>query len=57
MTTTQQTRKSNRGFASMDPEKQRLIARKGGRAFPTQSGVSRKTPNLQPRPDERAARA
>ena len=26
--------KSNRGFASMDPEKQRLIARKGGESVP-----------------------
>ena len=25
---------SNRGFASMDPEKQRAIARKGGRSVP-----------------------
>lgn len=25
-------RKSNRGFAAMDPDKQRLIAREGGRA-------------------------
>ncbi len=26
--------KSNRGFASMDPEKQRAIARKGGASVP-----------------------
>ena len=30
----QQPRKSNRGFASMDPEKQKLIARKGGQSVP-----------------------
>jgi general stress protein YciG len=28
------TRKSTRGFASMDPEKQRQIARKGGTSVP-----------------------
>ncbi len=27
-------KKSNRGFASMDPEKQRAIARKGGQSVP-----------------------
>ena len=27
-------RKSTRGFASMDPEKQRAIARKGGESVP-----------------------
>lgn len=27
---------SNRGFASMDPEKQREIARKGGRSVPNE---------------------
>ena len=30
------TRTSRRGFASMDPEKQREIARKGGRAVPSE---------------------
>ena len=33
-----QVSKSNRGFASMDPDKRREIARKGGKA----SGNSRK---------------
>ena len=28
--------KSNRGFASMDPEKQRQIARKGGESVPNE---------------------
>lgn len=28
--------KSNRGFASMDPEKQRAIARKGGESVPNE---------------------
>ena len=30
------TEKSNRGFASMDPEKQREIARKGGESVPNE---------------------
>ena len=30
----QENNKSKRGFASMDPEKQRLIARKGGQSVP-----------------------
>jgi uncharacterized protein len=29
-------KKSNRGFASMDPEKQRAIARKGGQSVPSE---------------------
>jgi general stress protein YciG len=29
-----QPKKSNRGFAAMDPEKQRAIARKGGESVP-----------------------
>ena len=34
MDDTTPTRKSTRGFASMDPEKQREIARKGGTSVP-----------------------
>lgn len=34
MNTTSTAGKSRRGFASMDPEKQREIARKGGAAVP-----------------------
>lgn len=33
---TQRKTTSNRGFASMDPEKQREIARKGGRSVPNE---------------------
>ena len=33
---TQRNATSNRGFASMDPEKQREIARKGGRSVPNE---------------------
>ncbi len=33
---TSTTGKSNRGFASMDPEKQRQIARKGGESVPNE---------------------
>ncbi len=32
----EQERKSNRGFASMDRDKQREIARKGGRSVPNE---------------------
>lgn len=32
----QEIEKSKRGFASMDPEKQREIARKGGRSVPNE---------------------
>ena len=31
-----ESRTSRRGFASMDPDKQREIARKGGRAVPSE---------------------
>lgn len=34
METDKPVRKSTRGFASMDPEKQRQIARKGGTSVP-----------------------
>jgi uncharacterized protein len=34
METEKTSRKSTRGFASMDPEKQRQIARKGGTSVP-----------------------
>lgn len=33
---TQRKSTSNRGFASMDPERQREIARKGGRSVPNE---------------------
>ena len=33
---TQRKATSNRGFASMDPDKQREIARKGGRSVPNE---------------------
>lgn len=33
---TDQVKTSRRGFASMDPEKQREIARKGGRSVPSE---------------------
>jgi general stress protein YciG len=34
MASVQEIKRSTRGFASMDPEKQRLIARKGGQSVP-----------------------
>jgi general stress protein YciG len=36
MTEEQQKPKSNRGFASMSPEKRREIARKGGKSVPAE---------------------
>src|SRR5215213_6485445 len=40
------TRTSERGFASMDEEKQREIARKGGRSVPPQARSFAKNPVL-----------
>lgn len=37
---------SNRGFASMDPEKQREIARKGGESVPAEERSFSKDPEL-----------
>ena len=39
-------RKSNRGFASMDPEKQRAIARKGGESVPNEKRSFSQNPGL-----------
>ena len=47
---------STRGFASMDPEKQRAIARKGGESVPHEKrSFSQIFPSL-PKPAVRAAR-
>jgi uncharacterized protein len=46
MTAMQTPRKSNRGFASMDPEKQRLIARKGGKSVPDEKRSFSQNPEL-----------
>ena len=46
MTTGQQPRKSNRGFASMDPEKQKQIARKGGQSVPDEKRSFSQNPEL-----------
>jgi general stress protein YciG len=40
------TGKSNRGFASMDPEKQRQIASKGGQSVPPEERSFSKDPAL-----------
>jgi general stress protein YciG len=40
------TPKSKRGFASMDPEKQREIARKGGRSVPDNKRSFAQNPEL-----------
>jgi general stress protein YciG len=39
-------RKSGRGFASMDPEKQRAIARKGGESVPHEKRSFSQNPGL-----------
>lgn len=39
-------KKSTRGFASMDPEKQRAIARKGGESVPSEKRSFSKNPDL-----------
>jgi uncharacterized protein len=43
------TKKSNRGFASMDPEKQRAIARKGGQSVPDEKRSFSQNPELAAR--------
>jgi len=46
---TQPVKKSNRGFASMDPEKQRAIARKGGKSVPDEKRSFSQNPDLAAR--------
>ncbi len=41
-----QPTKSKRGFASMDPERQREIARKGGRSVPDEKRSFSQNPDL-----------
>lgn len=45
----QEVKKSNRGFASMDPEKQRAIARKGGKSVPDEKRSFSQNPELAAR--------
>jgi general stress protein YciG len=45
----QESRKSNRGFASMDPEKQKQIARKGGQNVPNEKRSFSQNPDLAAR--------
>ncbi len=47
-------KKSKRGFASMDPARQREIARKGGKSVPAEKRSFRRTLNWRQRPAERA---
>jgi len=42
-------KKSKRGFASMDPEKRREIARKGGLSVPDEKRIFSKNPDLAAR--------
>jgi hypothetical protein len=48
---------SNRGFASMDEDKQREIARKGGESVPDEKRSFSKDHEWLPRPAEREAKA
>jgi uncharacterized protein len=41
-----ESKKSTRGFASMDPEKQKLIARKGGQSVPNEKRSFSQNPEL-----------
>ncbi len=45
----QEVKKSTRGFASMDPEKQRAIARKGGQSVPDEKRSFAQNPELAAR--------
>jgi len=45
----EEMRKSSRGFASMDPEKQRAIARKGGKSVPDEKRSFSQNPDLAAR--------
>jgi general stress protein YciG len=42
-------KKTKRGFANMDPEKQRAIASKGGKSVPNEKEAFRRTQTLQKR--------
>lgn len=42
----EEVKKSRRGFASMDPEKQREIARKGGKSVPADKRSFAQNPDL-----------
>ncbi len=44
-----ENKKSSRGFASMDPEKQRAIARKGGQSVPDEKRSFSQNPDLAAR--------
>ncbi|RNJ48973.1 general stress protein [Methylocystis hirsuta] len=46
MDTVSATTKSRRGFASMTPERQREIARKGGKSVPSEQRSFAKNPDL-----------
>ncbi|MGD9543317.1 MAG: KGG domain-containing protein [Methylocystis sp.] len=45
----EEIKKSSRGFASMDPEKQRAIARKGGQSVPDEKRSFSQNPDLAAR--------
>ncbi|HEY8213763.1 MAG TPA: general stress protein [Methylocystis sp.] len=45
----EEQKKSSRGFASMDPEKQRAIARKGGQSVPDEKRSFSQNPDLAAR--------
>jgi uncharacterized protein len=53
----QQKPKSKRGFASMDPEKQREIARKGGKSVPAEKRSFSQSADLAAKAGQKGGRA
>jgi general stress protein YciG len=50
-------KKSKRGFASMDPEKQRAIARKGGQSVPDEKRSFSQSPDLAARAGQKGGQS
>jgi uncharacterized protein len=50
-------KKSKRGFASMDPEKRRAIARKGGQSVPNDKRSFSQSPDLAARAGQKGGQA
>ena len=53
----EQPKKSTRGFASMDPEKQREIARKGGKSVPDDKRSFSQNPELAARAGQKGGQS
>jgi general stress protein YciG len=56
MTEERQKPKGKRGFASMDPEKQREIARKGGKSVPDEKRAFSQSADLASRAGQKGGR-